>query len=139
MKRQVLFEGLLLLIIGIISIREGYILILYKNPRVLYDVMGPGPYVLFLGLVISITAVTHILVNKRRIIDKISFEKETGIRLIGTILAFIIYILLLQSLSYNCLDYSPFSRDVKNFCLLFGRVSSRLLLPLFFSLSNLGL
>ena len=65
-NRAVLIEGLLLLTISLVSLVESVRLITYKNPRVIYDLLGPGYYLLFVSMGLFITSVVYVFHHVRK-------------------------------------------------------------------------
>jgi hypothetical protein len=102
MSRTVLIEVILLLIISLISIIEALRLIIQRDPQILYDEVGPGFYVLFLGIVLMSTAVVHLTVNYRKNIgmEKVAINKQMRMRVIGMLVALAIYTCLLDIAGY---------------------------------------
>jgi hypothetical protein len=102
-KGTTLVEGAVLLLIGLISMTEGLRLTLRKAPNVLYDLLGPGLYVLMLGFGLTATGAAYLFSNFRK--EASSPEKtpksgEMKRKLIGTVLVYAVYTLLIPFLGY---------------------------------------
>lgn len=102
MKRTVLIEGTFLLAISIISIIEGLRLTIYKDPNMLYDIMGPGLYIFFVGIFLMIASIIYFIGNYKKIhiIKKIAINKEMTIRMISMIVVLVIYAFLINVVGY---------------------------------------
>ena len=103
MRRGVLIEGLLLVAISFVSLVESIRLIIYKNPHVIYDLLGPGYYLLLpsIGLLFtSIIYVYHPLGRGQPIAEK-ETSKEMRIRLIGICLVCALYLILIDIIGYG--------------------------------------
>ena len=102
MNRIVIIEGILLLVIGLLSMAEGLRLSIYKDPHVLYDLLGPGLYVILLGIGLLTTGVVYFIVNYRRflIIEKVAVSKEMRIRMFSTVIVLVIYLFLISIVGY---------------------------------------
>ena len=102
MRIRLLIEGILLSVIGIVSFIEGLRLILYKDPVILYDALGPGDYILILGLVLIGVAVVHVIVNYRKpIMGKVqTVSKEMRTRMISIVVVIMIYTFLIDIVGY---------------------------------------
>ncbi len=102
MRIRFLIQGMLLLAIGLVSVIEGLRLILYKDPVILYDVLGPGDYILVLGLALITTAFIHIIVNYiKPIKEKVEIvSKKMRLRMISIVVTIIIYTFLIYMTGY---------------------------------------
>lgn len=102
MKRTVLIEGILLLVIGLVSAGEGMHLIVDKDPNIIYDMIGPGYYVLLLSIALMATGVVHLIVNyrKRLIMEKVEVTGEMRRRMISIVAVMAIYTFLIGITGY---------------------------------------
>ena len=100
MNRRVLTEGILILAVATVGVVEGLRLIIVKDPRVLYDIIGPGAFILFLSLALMVAGVYYILYYVKIPGDKIAFSREAKIRVISMSVALAIYLLLIDILGY---------------------------------------
>jgi putative tricarboxylic transport membrane protein len=103
MARTVLIEGLLLLVIGLVSMVEGLRLIIYKNPEILYDVLGPGFYVLGISILLMVTGIVYLFINYRKVPSMgkaLETNKKMRIRMMNMIVVFAIYIFLIDIIGY---------------------------------------
>ena len=102
MRARIFVEGTLLGVIGLISMIEGLRLIIFKNPVISYDPVGPGFYVLLFGLGLIIVGVLYFFVNYRKPLSekKLVVGRELKIRLIGSVAACVLYVILLNIIGY---------------------------------------
>lgn len=103
MKRRVWIEGLLLIGISIVSLIESLRLIIYKDPQTLYDVLGPGYYLLSISLGMMATGIAYIiahLIKLPSIERKEEVNKEMRFRLYGSFVVCVLYLILINTLGY---------------------------------------
>lgn len=102
MRVRILIEGILLGAIGLISVIEGVRLIIFKNPVISYDPVGPSFYVLLFGIALMFVGCLYIILNYRNPLSEkqIVVDKGLRIRLIGTVAACALYVLLINILGY---------------------------------------
>ena len=107
MRVRVLIEGILLGVIGLISIIEGVRLIIFKNPVISYDPVGPSFYVLLFGLGLMIIGALYIMINYRKPLSakRMVVDKEMRIRLISSVAACVLYVILINILGYLIATY----------------------------------
>jgi branched-subunit amino acid transport protein AzlD len=70
MKMITWIEGITLLATGFIGVGEGLRLAKKIDPDAITDVLGPGYYIFFLGLILIIIGVTYLSVNYKNIFYK---------------------------------------------------------------------
>jgi drug/metabolite transporter (DMT)-like permease len=102
MKKSVFIEGIFLLAFSLFGIAEGLRLVFERDPTVVYDMLGPGYYIVFLSVGLMAVGIAHLATNYRKAheIQKDTMDKEMRTRLIGTVLAMVIYILFINYLGY---------------------------------------
>jgi putative tricarboxylic transport membrane protein len=102
MMRTVLIEGILLLILSLTGMAEGFRLVIYKDPYTLYDPLGPGLYIITIGIGLMALGVVHLIVNYRKpsIMEKVPVDRKMKIRMMSTVTACAIYILLINIIGY---------------------------------------
>lgn len=102
MNLMVLIEGAVLLVISTISLVEGIRLVVEKDPQALYDPLGPDFYILFLGIAMMITAITHVVVNytKPSSLQKVAPDQGMRIRMVGITVVCAAYICLISLIGY---------------------------------------
>lgn len=103
MKRRVWIEGLLLIAISIVSLIESLRLIIYKDPQTLYDVLGPGYYLLLISLGLMVTGIAYIIAHLIKLppsIEKEEVSREMRFRLWGSFAALGLYLILINFLGY---------------------------------------
>lgn len=101
-NRRVWIEGLLLVAISLVILAESLRLILYKDPQVIFDLLGPGYYVLLVSIGMLVTGVIYIYhhLGKEQSIAKEKTSKEMRIRLIGSFVVCAIYLILIDVIGY---------------------------------------
>lgn len=102
MRRRVFIEGVLLLAIGLVGMAEGLRLTFYKDPSVLYDLLGPGLYVFVVSLGLMATGIVYLSINYGKVlsVEKVVGDREMRIRLISTILVYVAYTFLINIVGY---------------------------------------
>jgi hypothetical protein len=104
MNKKVLVEGALILIFTFLSIFEGIRLIIYQyNDRyTLYDMVGPGYYILSLSILLLTVTIMYFVKNygKAAFSKKETVGKEMRIRMISMTAGFAIYILIMNLFGY---------------------------------------
>ena len=82
MKRKVLMEGLFFGVVVFVTIGESLRLITHRDPKVIYDVLGPGFYVLFLGIALMVVSVVHVFMSYRKSpgTEGVASNKGIGLR-----------------------------------------------------------
>jgi hypothetical protein len=102
LKRTTVVESSILWCIGIVSMIEALRLILFRDPNVLYDMLGPGYFVLLVSIALIITGTYHFFVDYKKTGDKetISADKGAIRQVVYTILASAGYIFLIGIVGY---------------------------------------
>ncbi len=102
MNLKVLVEGILVLIFALVTMVEGLRLILSKDPNLLYDPLGPGIYVLVLGLGLTAISFAHFVTGRRGLPGKerVAASKEMRVKLYSSIGILALYILLVHFVGY---------------------------------------
>ena len=102
MKRKVLIEATLFLIVGIVSMAEGFRLITEKDPTKVPELFGPGAYVLFLGAVLCFVGLLHMIVHNRgaRPFGKSQTDVEMRKKAIRLTAALALYLVLIYVVGY---------------------------------------
>jgi putative tricarboxylic transport membrane protein len=102
MNPKVLIEGILVLFFGLVAMIEGLRLIIYKDPYVLYDPLGPGVYILVLSLGLLVAGIVHFISNYRKLPSKVKVaaDKEMRIQLFSSMGILVAYILLVEFIGY---------------------------------------
>lgn len=72
------------------------------DPKRLFDVMGPGMYILFLGIALMTVGALHLIVNRSKGpgMKEMAVGKGMKGRAFGLIVAFIVYNILIDVLGY---------------------------------------
>lgn len=104
MKKTVLVEGILFLVLSFVGMGEALRLILttQKNPLVISDVLGPGLYILFPSFALMIVGAIHLIINygKNLSMKKVALSKEMKIRVISIVAIMALYVLLIDVVGY---------------------------------------
>lgn len=100
-RTRVMTEGLLLFLIGVGGIAEGYRLVVFKDPQTLYDVLGPGYYIVVVSLAMVATAIAHLAIHlKDPETTAGKVDKKERMRLFYMIGSLVLYLILLNFLGY---------------------------------------
>jgi putative tricarboxylic transport membrane protein len=101
-KSTFVIEGILMGMIGIAALIEGLRLIFHKDPMVVYDILGPGFYILIISIALIITALLHVILNQKKIpsLEKVTGSKPLGRKVISTVAVCAIYIYLIDVVGY---------------------------------------
>jgi hypothetical protein len=102
MTITVLIEGILIIVFGLISTAEGFRLIIDKDPYALYDSLGPGSYILVLGISLIILGIVHIMINYRKLpkMESVEIGKGMRIQMLSTVIVLAIYTYLIGIVGY---------------------------------------
>jgi NADH:ubiquinone oxidoreductase subunit 6 (subunit J) len=102
MKKTVLVEVIVFFVLSLLAISEGMRLVFDRDPNVIYDMLGPGYYILFIGICLALLGITHFIINYRKAnnFQEEIANKKINISVFGTVLALAIYILLLTYVGY---------------------------------------
>ena len=97
-----LIEGGLLLTIGLVSMAEALRLILHRDPDTLHEPLGPGFYVFIISLVLLTTGLVHLVHSSRQSsrVEKVHESMGARMRLVATILVYILYVFLISIFGY---------------------------------------
>ena len=101
-EKRVLTEGILLLVLSFVAFGESLHLISEKDPQKVYDVLGPGHFILVLSLALMAIGAAHLIVNLRKgtAVAKLKVNREMRNRMIGMALALGFYTLAIDFLGY---------------------------------------
>ena len=102
MNRTAFLEGTLMVIIGILASLEGLRLVVYRDPMVVYDVLGPGYYILIVSIALMMTGLFHIIANrqKKSPVEKLPPKSTFGTQVLITVAVCAIYIYLITIVGY---------------------------------------
>jgi hypothetical protein len=105
MRRQILIEGILLIVIGIIVLADGLRLATEaRDPLKFYEVMGPDIFNIFLSVVLMILGVVHLAAHYRKSLVKRMAEvvenEPMRKQVMGMIAVLTIYPLLIYIVGY---------------------------------------
>jgi len=107
MKTRQIIEGLTLSIISLGSIVEGVRLVISRDPRLVSDILGPGPYIICLGVVLLVATAIYILRhNGKEYPQHVSahsgrrWRKVFNGKQVPAIMALAMYLILIQISGY---------------------------------------
>ncbi len=102
MKRKILIEGVFLLVVSLICLAEALRLITQKGPQYVAETVGPGHFVLLIGIVLMVLGLVHLFINykKNLAIEKVVINKEMSIRMVTAFVVMGIYIFLIDIVGY---------------------------------------
>lgn len=102
MRITILIEGVLLLALSLAGIAEGLRLVIYKDPYTLYDPMGPGLYIIALGIGLMALSVVHLVLHYRKppAMEMVPVDRKMKIRMMSTVVVCTIYVLLINLIGY---------------------------------------
>lgn len=107
MKMTVWMEGMVLLGTGIMSIAEGLRLARKIDPDAISDVLGPGYYIVFLGLILITTGMTYGIIHCRDILhmekggSPVEVKEQKGKRIVfPMVIVLILYLILINIAGY---------------------------------------
>lgn len=104
MKKIVLIESISILSVGFLATAEGLRLIFTKDPHTLYDMLGPGSYVLTLGIIIMITGGVYFFSNRNIFktpeVTKLVIKEQMNFRVISMVMILGIYVFFIKLFGY---------------------------------------
>ena len=102
MKITVLLEGTLLLVLSLVGMAEGLRLVIYKDPYILYDPLGPGFYIIAISIGLMAIGIVHLLSHSKKLfaLEGMPVDKKMRIRMMSTVAACGIYIILISIIGY---------------------------------------
>ncbi len=102
MKIILLIEETLFLVVGLVAMIEGLRLVIYKQPHVIYDLLGPGLYITAIGVGLVTIGVLYLVSNYRKppTMDVVPVDRKTKIRIMSTIATCALYIFLIYIVGY---------------------------------------
>jgi hypothetical protein len=95
-------EGILIIGVGLVAVAEGLRLIIYKDPYILYDPLGPGVYVLVLSLGLMATGIVHLISHGRSNprLKGPGATREASVQVFSSVGVLVLYILLVHFVGY---------------------------------------
>ncbi len=103
MDKTSLVEGIIVLFLGGVALVESLHLISEKDPTTVYDVVGPGYYILFLSLLLLAAGVAHLaahLKKKSSLVEKVATDKELRMKMFGMVGMLGLYLVLISVFGY---------------------------------------
>jgi hypothetical protein len=116
MKRTALVEGIIFLVFSFAGIVEGLRLTIKRDPTtVATDMLGPGYYIVFLGLALMVVGVVHLAVNYRKTADlqRVTIDKTMRTRLLASVAAIVMYIILITYVGYTVASIAFFGLEFR--------------------------
>jgi hypothetical protein len=102
MDKTSLIEGIIVLFLGGVALRESLHLISEKDPTTVYDVVGPGFYILFLSILLLAAGVAHLVahIKKGPLVERVATDKELRMKMLGMLVMLGLYLVLINVLGY---------------------------------------
>jgi len=102
MRIAVLTEGALLVVVSLVGLTEGLRLVIYKDPYILYDPLGPGFYIIAISIGLMAIGIVHLLSHSKKLfaLEGMPVDKKMRIRMMSTVVACVIYIFLIRIIGY---------------------------------------
>jgi hypothetical protein len=100
-NRKTMIEAMIIIAFGLVAMVEGLRLVIYKDPYVFYDPVGPGFYVLALSVGLLIVGAIHLVVNYRKVgvVAHTAGSREMR-QLFSSIIILVLYLLLISFAGY---------------------------------------
>lgn len=100
-----MIEGAVLLVAGLVAVADGLRLVIFKNPRSVEDITGPGRYLLVISVLMVVVGAAHLLASwrprpKDAVAALIPAEDIAWRRLALTAGALVVYLVLLDLVGY---------------------------------------
>lgn len=102
MDITVLIEGALIVVVSLVGMAEGLRLIIYKDPYVLYDPLGPGLYIIAISIGLLAIGVVHLFGYSKKLptMERVPVDRKFRIRMISTVAVCALYIFLITIIGY---------------------------------------
>jgi hypothetical protein len=102
MRIAILTEGALLVVVSLVGLTEGLRLVIYKDPYILYDPLGPGFYIIAISIGLMVIGIIHLLSRSKELLqlEGMPVDKKMRIRMMSTVVACILYIFLIRIIGY---------------------------------------
>ena len=102
MNKVALVEGAIIIFLSIVGLKESVTLISEKDPSTVYDVVGPGYYILALSILLLASGVAHLVVHVRKSIlaEKVVTDKELRIKMFGMLGMLGLYLVMISVFGY---------------------------------------
>jgi hypothetical protein len=102
MNITVLIEGALIVVVSLVGMAEGLRLIIYKDPYILYDPLGPGLYIIAISIGLLAIAVVHLFGHSKKLptMERVPVDRKFRIRMISTVAVCALYIFLITIIGY---------------------------------------
>lgn len=95
-------EGILVSVLGLVVLIESIRLMSLKDAQVKVDILGPGGYLIALGLLMTGLGFTYLLSHLRKDLDKEKNDEKngTGMKLPSMVMTLAIYVFLINIIGY---------------------------------------
>ena len=102
MNRVVLIEAISVVVFGLVCMGEGLRIVVFRDPFILYDPLGPGPYILVLSIGIMTGGVVYFLQNYARTlhVEYVEGNKKSGMQVLSAVTVLILYNLVIVFVGY---------------------------------------
>jgi putative tricarboxylic transport membrane protein len=101
-NRVVVIEGMILLGVGFLSLREGLKLISEMDPTKLSDAIGPGAYIVAYSICLLIVGAAYLVLNfrKKATSEGVPVEWKNPSKVLKMVASFVIYNVLIELVGY---------------------------------------
>jgi hypothetical protein len=102
MRIVILTEGTLLVVVSLVGLTEGLRLVIYKDPYILYDPLGPGLYIIAISIGLMAMGIVHLLGRSKELlqVEGMPVVKRMRIKMMSTVAVCVIYIFLIRIIGY---------------------------------------
>jgi hypothetical protein len=102
MNRVVLIEAISVVVFGLVCMTEGLRMVIFRDPYILYDPLGPGLYIFVLSIGIVTGGVVYFLQNYARTpqVEYIEGNKKNGMQVLSAVTVLVIYNLVIVFVGY---------------------------------------
>jgi putative tricarboxylic transport membrane protein len=107
MRKTVLVEGMLLLLVGLASMAEGLRVAAIWKVQEKPEIVGPGYYLFFISVLLVVVGVVHIIVNYRKTptVEEMRVEGGMRIKMISMVAILGVYILTIDTVGYSLASF----------------------------------
>ena len=102
MNRVVLIEAISVVVFGLVCVAEGLRMVIFRDPFILYDPLGPGLYILVLSIGIMTGGVVYFFQNYTRTaqVEYVENNKKNGMQVLGAVTVLVMYNLVIVFVGY---------------------------------------
>jgi hypothetical protein len=102
MRIAILTERALPVVVSLVGLTEGLRLVIYKDPYILYDPLGPGFYIIAISIGLMAIGIAHLLGRSKGFlqVEGMPVDKRMRIKMMSTVAACVLYIFLIRIIGY---------------------------------------